>query len=208
MSTHGHTFLPQFDSTRTGPAPRRHAVRLAGLVAVLALGASACGGKADVSSTDTGDDSTETTSAPDDSTKFGWTLDVPGEWSETDPGVAQKLWMVADGAASVNVLTEDFPEGTVIDLQGYLDAAIPQLASYIDGAEVTDTSFVEGDHHMLAILDYTGSVDSTFIWYRAVIGLDEAASKAVIVTFATADKDVYDAQVVDVTNIALTLRID
>lgn len=182
--------------------------RWVAVIAATSIGLVSCGGSSDSSSPSTSKDGTDTTSAPDDSNSFGWSIDAPGSWSETDPGVAEKMWMIADGTASVNILTEEFPEGTVIDLQGYLDAAIPQLASYIDGAEVTDTTFVDGDHHRLAILDYTGTVDSTFIWYRAVIGLDAAASKAVIVTFATADKDVYDSQVADVTDVALTINID
>jgi len=193
-----------FGASSSGRVGRRLAV----IFFASAFGVAACGGGSGGETDDTTDDTTETTDAPDDSSDLGWSLDVPGEWSETDPGVAQKMWMIADNMGSVNVLTEDFPEGTVIDLQGYLDAAIPQLSSFIDGAEVTDTTFVEGDHHTVAILDYTGSVESTFIWYRAIIALDENATKAVIVTFATADESVYQAAADGVTDVALTLKID
>lgn len=198
------TLRAPFGADTTGRVGRRLAV----IVLASAFGLASCGGGSDSGTDDTTDDTTETTDAPDDSSDLGWSLDVPGEWSETDPGVAQMMWMIADDMGSVNVLTEDFPEGTVIDLQGYLDAAIPQLSSFIDGAEVTDTSFVEGEHHTVAILDYTGSVESTFIWYRAVIALDDNATKAVIVTFATADESVYEAAADEVTEVALTLKID
>ena len=208
MNTHSRSLVRGVRPLRQSSWRNRRWRGRVAVAAAMSIGLVACGGGTDTSAPDTSDDTTATTDAPDEFSGLGWSLDVPGAWSEADPGVAQKLWSVADGSASVNVLTEDFPAGTVIDLQGYLDAAIPQLASFIDGAEVTDTSFVEGDHHMLAILDYTGTVDSTFIWFRAVIGLDEAASKAVVVTFATSDESVYEAEVTEVTNIALTLNID